>query len=99
MANGTRIALVGHEAVDCRGRTKFRKLSRSRMSLAVVTAAKLKQCTRKQPSRVRKCMCLPSNYALVEFPVVWSELRSVNPAASTAPYGGELPFLLWDRTF
>ncbi|XP_076685259.1 kelch-like protein 10 [Andrena cerasifolii] len=76
MANGTRIALVAHEAVDCRGRTKFRKLSRSRMSLAVVTAAKLKQCTRKQPSRVRKCMCLPSNYALVEFPVVWSELRA-----------------------
>jgi len=37
----------------------------------------LKQSRRKQSARIRKCMCLPSNYALVEFPVVWSELRSV----------------------
>lgn len=37
----------------------------------------LKQSRRKQSARIRRCMCLPSNYALVEFPVVWSELRSV----------------------
>ncbi|KYN04498.1 PREDICTED: kelch-like protein 10 [Cyphomyrmex costatus] len=36
----------------------------------------LKQSRRKQSARIRKCMCLPSNYALVEFPVVWSELRA-----------------------
>ncbi|CAK9802012.1 Kelch-like protein 10 [Anthophora quadrimaculata] len=41
-----------------------------------VSSNKLKQCVRKQPAKVRKCMCLPSNYALVEFPVVWSELRA-----------------------
>ncbi|XP_034186020.1 kelch-like protein 10 [Osmia lignaria lignaria] len=62
--------------MDGRRRMKFRKLFRSRMSRATVSATKLKQCVRKQPTKVRKCMCLPSNYALVEFPVVWSELRA-----------------------
>ncbi|XP_076229001.1 uncharacterized protein LOC116426173 isoform X1 [Nomia melanderi] len=76
LASDERIALVGHEAMDGRGRMKFRKLFRSRMSRATVFGTKLKQCTRKQPAKVRKCMCLPSNYALVEFPMVWSELRA-----------------------
>ncbi|KZC09505.1 Kelch-like protein 10 [Dufourea novaeangliae] len=62
--------------MDGRGRMKFRKLLRGRMSRANVLVARLNQCTRKQASRARKCMCLPSNYALVEFPVVWSELRA-----------------------
>ncbi|KAK2586942.1 hypothetical protein KPH14_009870 [Odynerus spinipes] len=49
-------------------------ISRRRFRTAAVLA--LKQCKRKQTARVRKCVCLPSNYALVEFPVVWSELRA-----------------------
>ncbi|XP_076281415.1 kelch-like protein 10 [Lasioglossum baleicum] len=62
--------------MDGRRRMKFRKLFRSRMSRTTVLTAKPKQCPRKQASKVRKCMCLPSNYVLVEFPMVWSELRA-----------------------
>ncbi|XP_015587950.1 kelch-like protein 10 isoform X2 [Cephus cinctus] len=58
------------------GRMKLRKLSRSRMSRAPISSSKSRQCKKKQNSKSRKCMCLPSNYALVEFPVVWSELRA-----------------------
>ncbi|XP_078039106.1 uncharacterized protein LOC144471169 [Augochlora pura] len=77
VASDERIALVGHEATDGRRRMKFRKLFRSRMSRATVFTVKLKQCgNRKQATRARKCMCLPSNYGLVEFPMVWSELRA-----------------------
>lgn len=78
VASDAGIAWLVREAMDSRGRIKLRKLSRSRMSRAAVSATKLKQCVRKQPTKIRKCMCLPSNYALVEFPVVWSELRFVN---------------------
>ncbi|XP_015174125.1 PREDICTED: kelch-like protein 10 [Polistes dominula] len=49
-------------------------ITRRRFHTTAVLA--LKQCKRKQTARVRKCVCLPSNYALVEFPVVWSELRA-----------------------
>ncbi|XP_043677312.1 kelch-like protein 10 [Vespula pensylvanica] len=49
-------------------------ITRRRFRTAAVLA--LKQCKRKQAARVRKCVCLPSNYALVEFPIVWSELRA-----------------------
>ncbi|XP_060819012.1 kelch-like protein 10 [Bombus pascuorum] len=76
VASDAGIAWLVREAMDGRGRIKLRKLSRSRMSRAAVSATKLKQCVRKQPAKIRKCMCLPSNYALVEFPVVWSELRA-----------------------
>ncbi|OAD52540.1 Kelch-like protein 10 [Eufriesea mexicana] len=88
VASDAGIAWLVREAMDGRGRIKFRKLSRNRMSRAAVSATKLKQCVRKQPAKIRKCMCLPSNYALVEFPVVWSELRSVSFSALyvSAPY-------------
>ncbi|XP_012259425.2 kelch-like protein 10 isoform X2 [Athalia rosae] len=57
-------------------RMKLRKLIRNRMSRASVSGTKHKQCKKKQAVKARKCMCLPSNYALVEFPIVWSELRA-----------------------
>lgn len=83
VASDAGIAWLVREAMDGRGRIKLRKLSRSRMSRAAVSATKLKQCVRKQPAKIRKCMCLPSNYALVEFPLVWSELRSVRSPSSS----------------
>ncbi|KAG7188297.1 hypothetical protein KM043_007959 [Ampulex compressa] len=46
------------------------------MSRATFSATKLKQCKRRQRTKSRKCICLPSNYGVVEFPVVWSELRA-----------------------
>ncbi|XP_072756331.1 kelch-like protein 10 [Anoplolepis gracilipes] len=59
-------------------RMSFRKSSHTRVSRASASGISrfLKQSRRKQSVRIRKCMCLPSNYALVEFPVVWSELRA-----------------------
>ncbi|KAH0946331.1 hypothetical protein HN011_002719 [Eciton burchellii] len=57
----------------------LRRSSRSRVSRAATSGIGrfLKQSSRrKQSARIRRCMCLPSNYALVEFPVVWSELRA-----------------------
>lgn len=76
------------DAPDARGpsrhrgevdRMNFRKSSRGRVSRAATSGVSKvrRQPRRKQSTRIRKCMCLPSNYALVEFPVVWSELRSV----------------------
>ncbi|XP_033221117.1 kelch-like protein 10 isoform X2 [Belonocnema kinseyi] len=62
--------------MDGANRMKPRKRSRNRMSRAIVSATKLKQCKKKQTVKTRKCMCLPLNYALVEFPIVWSELRA-----------------------
>ncbi|XP_012284683.2 kelch-like protein 10 [Orussus abietinus] len=58
------------------GRIRLRKLWRSRTSRAAVSAPRNKQGKKRQSNRTRRCMCLPSNYALVEFPVVWSELRA-----------------------
>ncbi|XP_046492145.1 kelch-like protein 10 [Neodiprion pinetum] len=57
-------------------RMKSRKLMRNRTSRASVSGTRHKQCKKKQVVKPRKCVCLPSNYALVEFPVVWSELRA-----------------------
>ncbi|XP_011138765.1 kelch-like protein 10 [Harpegnathos saltator] len=56
----------------------FRKSCRSRASRAATSGVSRlhRQPRRKQSARIRKCMCLPSNYAHVEFPVVWSELRA-----------------------
>ncbi|XP_020277572.1 kelch-like protein 10 [Pseudomyrmex gracilis] len=61
------------------GRMSYRRSScRSRVSRAVTSGISrlVRQSRRKQSARIRKCMCLPSNYALVEFPVIWSELRA-----------------------
>ncbi|CAD1474074.1 unnamed protein product, partial [Heterotrigona itama] len=76
VASDAGTAWLVREAMDGRGRIKLKKLSRSLMSRAAVSATKLRHCVRKQPAKIRKCMCLPSNYALVEFPLVWSELRA-----------------------
>lgn len=67
-----------HEEMDV-NRMSFRRPSHTRVSRASTSGISrfLKQSRRKQSVRIRKCMCLPSNYGLVEFPVVWSELRSV----------------------
>lgn len=67
-----------HEEMDV-NRMSFRRSSHTRVSRASTSGISkfLKQSRRKQSARIRKCICLPSNYALVEFPVVWSELRSV----------------------
>ncbi|XP_067207770.1 kelch-like protein 10 isoform X2 [Linepithema humile] len=60
------------------GRMNYRRSSHCRVSRAATSGIGrlLKHPRRKQSARIRKCMCLPSNYALVEFPVVWSELRA-----------------------
>lgn len=67
-----------HKDMDI-SRMSFRRSSHTRVSRASTSGISrfFKQSRRKQSVRIRKCMCLPSNYALVEFPVVWSELRSV----------------------
>ncbi|XP_070152244.1 kelch-like protein 10 [Polyergus mexicanus] len=59
-------------------RMSLRRSSHTRMSRACTSGISrfFKQSRRKQSARIRKCMCLPCNYALVEFPVVWSELRA-----------------------
>lgn len=69
------------EAVGSSGVRVLTHSARHRVHVDYATTASIsrliKQSRRKQSARIRKCMCLPSNYALVEFPVVWSELRSV----------------------
>lgn len=54
---------------------KLRKLpSRtrlSRMSASCTTVGK----KRRQSSKCKRCVCMPHKIGLVEFPVVWTELR------------------------
>ncbi|XP_043287377.1 kelch-like protein 10 isoform X2 [Venturia canescens] len=84
-----RVARLG--IMDCTSgpgcRIKVKKISRNRVTTTsqtttttttAVNGSRVKQpsARRKQNARSRKCICSPSNYALVEFPSVWSELRA-----------------------
>ncbi|EFN69635.1 Kelch-like protein 10, partial [Camponotus floridanus] len=78
-------ATTAREEMDV-NRMSFRRIpSHTRVSRASTSGISrfLKQSRRKQSARIRKCMCLPSNYGLVEFPVVWSELSDVIVAGSS----------------
>ncbi|XP_046968333.1 kelch-like protein 10 [Vanessa cardui] len=55
--------------------SKHRKLSKSKNSVRTATATKPRLTKRRIIARKRKCVCLPENYSVVEFPAIWNELR------------------------
>ena len=54
VASDAGVAWLVREAMDGRGRIKLKKLSRSLMSRAAVSATKLRHCVRKQPAKIRR---------------------------------------------
>ncbi|XP_053606215.1 kelch-like protein 10 [Plodia interpunctella] len=55
--------------------TKHRKLSKNKNSVRTPAATKQRLTKKKTVARKRKCVCLPENYSVVEFPSIWNELR------------------------
>ncbi|KAG6446599.1 hypothetical protein O3G_MSEX004526 [Manduca sexta] len=55
--------------------TKHRKLSKNKNSVRTPSSAKPRLSKKKIVTRKRKCVCLPENYSVVEFPAIWNELR------------------------
>lgn len=55
--------------------TKHRKLSKSKNSIRTPASVKSRLTKKRIVSRKRKCVCLPENYSVVEFPAIWNELR------------------------
>ncbi|CAG9794036.1 unnamed protein product [Diatraea saccharalis] len=55
--------------------TKHRKLSKTKNSVRAPSSAKPRLTKKKTIVRKRKCVCLPENYSVVEFPSIWNELR------------------------
>ncbi|CAH0729985.1 unnamed protein product, partial [Brenthis ino] len=55
--------------------TKHRKLSKNKNSIRTTASAKSRLTKKRTVTRKRKCVCLPENYSVVEFPAIWNELR------------------------
>ncbi|XP_045766554.1 kelch-like protein 10 isoform X2 [Maniola jurtina] len=55
--------------------TKHRKLSKSKNSVRIPASTKPRLAKKRIVTRKRKCVCLPENYSVVEFPAIWNELR------------------------
>ncbi|XP_041987203.1 kelch-like protein 10 [Aricia agestis] len=54
---------------------KHRKLLKIKNSSRPQSTHKTRLSKRKVVTRKRKCVCLPEHFSLVEFPVIWNELR------------------------
>lgn len=55
--------------------TKHRKLSKTKNSVRSSASTKPRLSKKKTVTRKRKCVCLPENFSIVEFPAIWNELR------------------------
>lgn len=55
--------------------SKHRKLSKTKNSVRTPSSTKPRLSKKKVVTRKRKCVCLPENYSVVEFPAIWNELR------------------------
>lgn len=55
--------------------TKHRKLSKNKNSARIPASTKPRLVKKRIVTRKRKCVCLPENYSVVEFPAIWNELR------------------------
>lgn len=55
--------------------SKHRKLFKTKNSVRTPSSTKPRLTKKKVSTRKRKCVCLPENYSVVEFPAIWNELR------------------------
>ncbi|XP_059054079.1 kelch-like protein 10 [Achroia grisella] len=55
--------------------TKHRKLCKTKNSIRTPASTKSRLTKKRIVTRKRKCVCLPENYSVVEFPSIWNELR------------------------
>nr|CAD7396438.1 unnamed protein product [Timema poppensis] len=54
---------------------KLRKLSKSRLNRPSPSSSKAKINSQKVASKPKRCVCLPKDFAVTEFPRVWNDLR------------------------
>nr|CAD7453492.1 unnamed protein product [Timema tahoe] len=54
---------------------KLRKLSKSRLNRPSPSSSKAKLNNKKVASKPKRCVCLPKDFAVTEFPRVWNDLR------------------------